>query len=63
MATAAGASLLDLARQARAEAETLDRELEEIALLIAQARIEAGRHEQKRAQTAERVAGLESRQA
>ena len=43
--------------------ETLDRELEglarelaEIELLVGQARIEAGRHEQKRAQAAERLA-------
>jgi len=45
--------------------ETLDRDLEglarelaEIELLVGQARSEAGRHEQKRAQAAERLAGL-----
>ena len=48
-------------------AETLDRELEglarelaEIALLVGQSRTEAGRHEQKRAGAAERLAGLGS---
>ena len=46
-------------------AETLDRELErlarelaEIEMLVGQARTEAGRHEQKRAQAADRLAGL-----
>jgi len=46
-------------------AETLDRELEglareltEIEMLVGQSRTEAGRHEQKRAQAAERLAGL-----
>jgi two-component system, NarL family, sensor histidine kinase DegS len=46
-------------------AEALDRDLEalglelaEIDLLVAQSRTEAGRHEQKRAQAAERLAGL-----
>lgn len=46
-------------------AETLDRELEglarelaEIELLVGQSRTEAGRHEQKRAQAADRLAGL-----
>jgi two-component system, NarL family, sensor histidine kinase DegS len=46
-------------------AETLDRELEglarelvEIELLVGQSRTEAGRHEQKRAAAAERLAGL-----
>jgi len=50
--------------------ETLDRELEglarelaEIELLVGQARNEAGRHEQKRAQAAERLAGLGPRAA
>jgi len=45
--------------------ETLDRELEglarelaEIELLVGQSRTEAGRHEQKRAQAADRLAGL-----
>jgi two-component system, NarL family, sensor histidine kinase DegS len=46
-------------------AETLDRELEglarelaEIEMLVGQSRTEAGRHEQKRAQAADRLAGL-----
>jgi two-component system sensor histidine kinase DegS len=46
-------------------AETLDRELEglareltEIEMLVGQSRTEAGRHEQKRVQAAERLAGL-----
>ncbi len=50
--------------------ETLDRELEglarelaEIELLVGQARNEAGRHEQKRAQAAERLTGLGARAA
>ncbi|HET9457931.1 MAG TPA: histidine kinase [Candidatus Limnocylindrales bacterium] len=37
---------------------TLDRELAEIDLLVQQARTEAERHEQKRAQQAEKIAGL-----
>ncbi|HYN47300.1 MAG TPA: histidine kinase [Candidatus Nanopelagicales bacterium] len=40
------------------ELEGLARELAEIDLLVGQARTEAGRHEQKRAQAAERLAGL-----
>ena len=40
------------------ELEGLDRELTEIEMLVGQARTEAGRHEQKRAQAAERLAGL-----
>ncbi|HET7754020.1 MAG TPA: hypothetical protein VFK85_08920, partial [Anaeromyxobacteraceae bacterium] len=35
---------------------TLDRELTEIDMLVGQARTEAGRHEQKRVQAAERLA-------
>jgi two-component system sensor histidine kinase DegS len=42
--------------QARDEIATLDRELAEIELLVGQARAEAARHEQKRAQQAERLA-------
>lgn len=45
------------ARVAR-DLATLDRELAEIDLLIQQARTEAERHEQKRAQQAEKIAGL-----
>jgi two-component system sensor histidine kinase DegS len=40
-----------------AEAESLERELAEIDMLIAQVRQEAARHEQKRTQAAERLAG------
>ena len=47
-------SLADLAAHVEAEAGRLDRELSEIDLLVQQARLEAGRHEQKRAQTTER---------
>jgi two-component system sensor histidine kinase DegS len=47
-------SLTDLERHLQAEASKLERELSEIDLLIQQARTEAGRHEQKRAQAAER---------
>ena len=59
--TAGGTSLDALARETDAEASRLDRELEEIELLVQQARTEAARHEQKRAQAAERLAGTESR--
>ncbi len=45
------------------ELEGLVRELAEIELLVGQARNEAGRHEQKRAQAAERLAGLGARAA
>jgi hypothetical protein len=47
-------TLADLAVHVEAEAGRLDRELSEIDLLVEQARREASRHEQKRAQTAER---------
>jgi two-component system sensor histidine kinase DegS len=47
-------SFADLGRLIESEAAKLDRELSEIDLLIQQAKIEAGRHEQKRAQTADR---------
>ncbi len=40
------------------ELEGLGRELAEIEMLVGQARTEAGRHEQKRAQAADRLAGL-----
>jgi two-component system sensor histidine kinase DegS len=59
--TAGGTSLDELARDTDAEASRLDRELEEIELLVQQARTESARHEQKRAQAAERLAGTESR--
>ncbi len=47
-------TLADLAEHVEAEAGRLDRELSEIDLLVEQAKREASRHEQKRAQTAER---------
>jgi two-component system sensor histidine kinase DegS len=47
-------SLADLERHLDAEAAKLERELSEIELLIQQARSEAARHEQKRAQAADR---------
>ena len=43
------------------ELEGLARELSEIEMLVGQSRTEAGRHEQKRAQAAERLAGLAER--
>lgn len=46
----------DLVGRLHADVATLDRELAEIDMLIGQARAEAGRHEQKRAQAAERMA-------
>ncbi|MFL5681313.1 MAG: sensor histidine kinase [Chloroflexota bacterium] len=46
-----------------AEIATLDRELSEIDMLITQARVEAGRHEQKRSQAADRLGNLESTNA
>ena len=46
----------DLAGRLRADLATLDRELAEIDMLIGQARAEATRHEQKRAQASERMA-------
>jgi len=42
------------------EIATLDRELGEIDMLITQARVEAGRHEQKRSQAADRLGNLAS---
>ena len=47
-----------LAEMLDRELEGLDRELTEIEMLVGQSRTEAGRHEQKRAQAAERLAGL-----
>jgi two-component system, NarL family, sensor histidine kinase DegS len=48
---------LALEAELQADLATLDRELAEIDMLVGQARAEATRHEQKRAQAAERVAG------
>ena len=45
-----------------AEVATLERELGEIDMLVAQARVEAARHEQKRAQTADRIKAMSSGQ-
>ena len=45
------------------EVDQLDRELAEIELLMQQARIEAARHEQKRAQIAGRVGEIQARGA
>ncbi len=50
----------DLVAALDAEVQSLGRELAEIDLLIGQARTEAGRHEQKRLQIAERFAGAAS---
>jgi two-component system, NarL family, sensor histidine kinase DegS len=55
--TAAG-SLADVAARAAAEVAQLDRELAEIDMLIAQARVEAERHELKRAQALEKIGEL-----
>ena len=46
-----------------AEVATLERELGEIDMLVAQARVEAARHEQKRAQTADRIKAVSTGQA
>jgi len=45
-----------------AEVATLERELGEIDMLVAQAKVEAARHEQKRAQTADRIKAMSSGQ-
>lgn len=50
-----------LAERLRADLVLLDRELAEIDMLVGQARVEATRHEQKRAQAAERLAGPDPR--
>jgi two-component system sensor histidine kinase DegS len=52
-----------LAEMLDRELDGLARELAEIDLLVGQSRTEAARHEQKRAQAAERLAGLGSRAA
>ncbi len=48
----------DLAGRLAADIRALDAELTEIEMLVAQASTEAGRHEQKRAQTAEKLTGV-----
>jgi two-component system, NarL family, sensor histidine kinase DegS len=53
----AGAAAVDLATRLELELQGLDGELAEIELLVNQARTEATRHEQKRVQTADRLAG------
>ncbi|HET9346175.1 MAG TPA: hypothetical protein VFO05_10760, partial [Candidatus Limnocylindrales bacterium] len=57
-AETAGGSLADVTARVAAEVETLDRELAEIDMLVAQARAEAERHELKRAQAVEKLEGL-----
>ncbi len=52
-----------LADEIRAQVATLDHELAEIEMLVGQARAEAGRHEQKRAQAADRLGGAAAGQA
>ncbi len=52
----AGSASRSLAAEVRTEVEALDRELGEIEMLIGQARVEATRHEQKRAQATEKLA-------
>jgi two-component system, NarL family, sensor histidine kinase DegS len=47
--------MLEIAERARREVDLLSREIDELELLATQARTEAGRHEQRRAQAAERV--------
>jgi two-component system sensor histidine kinase DegS len=47
--------LLEIAERARREVDLLTREIGEIEMLVNQARTEAARHEQKRAQAAERA--------
>jgi len=47
--------MLEIAERARREVDLLSREISEIELLAQQARTEAGRHEQKRAQAADRI--------
>jgi two-component system, NarL family, sensor histidine kinase DegS len=53
----AGAAAVDLATRLELELQGLDSELAEIELLVNQAKTEATRHEQKRVQTADRLAG------
>ena len=58
---AARGGVAALAADLDRDLDALGRELAEIDLLVGQARNEAGRHEQKRAQAAERLAGLGAR--
>ena len=58
MPAAEAATLPGLIARTADELATLDKELGEIDLLIAQARTEAGRHEARRASTAEKLAAL-----
>ncbi|HET9520532.1 MAG TPA: histidine kinase [Candidatus Limnocylindrales bacterium] len=51
-------SIGDLTERVTRDIATLDGELAEIDMLIAQARVEAERHELKRAQTTEKLAGM-----
>jgi two-component system sensor histidine kinase DegS len=53
----APASLAGLAERLESELRALDAELGEIEMLIAQARTEAGRHEARRAQAADKLSG------
>jgi two-component system, NarL family, sensor histidine kinase DegS len=57
-AETAPGSLADVAARAASQAATLDRELAEIDMLVSQARVEAERHELKRAQAQEKLAEL-----
>ena len=57
-AKTAGGTLADVTARAVTEVETLDRELAEIDMLISQARMEAERHELKRAQGVEKLETL-----
>ena len=57
----AAPSLDELASETEAEAARLDKELEEIELLIKQARTEVARHEQKRTQAEQRLTNAETR--
>jgi two-component system, NarL family, sensor histidine kinase DegS len=51
-------SFLEIAERARREVDLLSREIAEIELLVAQARTETGRHEQRRAQAAEKLLAI-----
>ena len=57
-ATPAPTASPTLADRVRKDVETLGRELAEIELLVQQAKVEAGRHETKRAQASERLETL-----
>ena len=56
--TAGSEPSADLTTRVTSEVATLDREIAEIDLLVQQARTEAERHEQKRAQAAEKLSSL-----